>query len=85
MTFKKRETSFLDKFAMKISKLLITTLEIYYQLLFFPCRQTTNMPDHVAEGCFCPEDQILFNSYTGICVPKSKECRKFFFLCWINY
>ncbi|XP_066475572.1 mucin-5AC-like [Tiliqua scincoides] len=36
--------------------------------------QTSSMPEHVAEGCFCPTDKILFNSYTGICVPKSKAC-----------
>ncbi|XP_030667384.1 mucin-5B [Nomascus leucogenys] len=24
--------------------------------------------DGLAEGCFCPEDQILFNTHTGICV-----------------
>ncbi|XP_029767909.1 mucin-5AC-like [Terrapene carolina triunguis] len=27
--------------------------------------------EHVAEGCFCPKDKILFNSYTDICV---SEC-----------
>lgn len=28
----------------------------------------------LAEGCFCPDGHILFNSHTDICVPK--ECRK---------
>ncbi|KAH1171728.1 hypothetical protein KIL84_007346, partial [Mauremys mutica] len=27
--------------------------------------------EHVAEGCFCPKDKILFNSYTDVCV---SEC-----------
>lgn len=27
----------------------------------------------LAEGCFCPDGHILFNSYTDICVP---QCRK---------
>lgn len=27
----------------------------------------------LAEGCFCPDGHILFNSYTDVCVP---TCRK---------
>ncbi|XP_070621281.1 mucin-5B-like isoform X2 [Erythrolamprus reginae] len=26
--------------------------------------------DHVAERCVCPEDSILFNSHSGLCVPE---------------
>ncbi|XP_061468751.1 mucin-5B-like [Rhineura floridana] len=33
--------------------------------------QTQDTSEHVAEGCFCPKDKILFNSYTDICV---EEC-----------
>ncbi|XP_053219037.1 mucin-5B-like [Podarcis raffonei] len=29
---------------------------------------TKDTSEHVAEGCFCPEDKILFNTYTDICV-----------------
>lgn len=35
----------------------------------------TQSPDStgLAEGCFCPDGQTLFNSHTDVCVP---ECRK---------
>uniref|UniRef100_A0A8D0GA20 Mucin-5AC n=1 Tax=Sphenodon punctatus TaxID=8508 RepID=A0A8D0GA20_SPHPU len=33
------------------------------------CKLNTNqISERVAEGCFCPDDKILFNSYTDICV-----------------
>uniref|UniRef100_A0ACB8G2W7 Uncharacterized protein n=3 Tax=Sphaerodactylus townsendi TaxID=933632 RepID=A0ACB8G2W7_9SAUR len=33
-----------------------------------------NATEHVAEGCFCPVDQILVNSYTDTCVPDCNFC-----------
>ncbi|XP_062974480.1 mucin-5B-like [Elgaria multicarinata webbii] len=33
--------------------------------------QAKEVSAHVAEGCFCPKDKILFNTYTDICV---SEC-----------
>ncbi|KAF7245536.1 Mucin-5B [Varanus komodoensis] len=29
-----------------------------------------DISEHVAEGCFCPKEKILFNSYTDMCVPE---------------
>nr|XP_056707939.1 mucin-5B-like [Euleptes europaea] len=33
-----------------------------------------NITEHVTEGCFCPENQILVNSYTDTCVQDCKFC-----------
>nr|XP_034994227.1 mucin-5B-like [Zootoca vivipara] len=32
------------------------------------CDDGYDTSEHVAEGCFCPKDKILFNTYTDICV-----------------
>ncbi|KAF6104551.1 hypothetical protein HJG60_011445 [Phyllostomus discolor] len=36
------------------------------------CDSRTQTPGNkgLVEGCFCPDSHILFNSYTGICVPE---------------
>ncbi|XP_077177565.1 mucin-5AC-like [Paroedura picta] len=36
--------------------------------------KTNEITEHVAEGCFCPADQILVNSYTDTCVPDCNFC-----------
>ncbi|KAL0627024.1 Mucin-5B [Plecturocebus cupreus] len=41
--------------------------------LLSPCRNRSPQLEGLVEGCFCPEDQILFNEHTGICV---QACRK---------
>lgn len=38
-----------------------------------PCRSQSPLSVGLAEGCFCPDGHILFNSHRDICVP---ECRK---------
>ncbi|MBZ3868917.1 Mucin-5B [Sciurus carolinensis] len=42
-------------------------------LLFLPCRTHSPLSSRLAEGCFCPEDQLLFSLSTDICV---HECCK---------
>uniref|UniRef100_G3R9F3 Mucin 5B, oligomeric mucus/gel-forming n=1 Tax=Gorilla gorilla gorilla TaxID=9595 RepID=G3R9F3_GORGO len=36
--------------------------------LLSSCRNQSPQLEGLAEGCFCPEDQILFNAHMGICV-----------------
>ena len=42
-------------------------------LPLLPCRSQSPLSVGLAEGCFCPDGHILFNSHRDICVP---ECRK---------
>ncbi|XP_054828890.1 mucin-5B-like isoform X1 [Eublepharis macularius] len=37
-------------------------------------RKANDITEHVAEGCFCPADQILVNSYSDTCVPDCNFC-----------
>nr|XP_023397350.1 mucin-5B-like [Loxodonta africana] len=35
-----------------------------------PHRNQSPLSSGLAEGCFCPDGETLFNAYTGVCVPK---------------
>lgn len=39
----------------------------------WPGRNHSSENEALAEGCFCPDGHVLFNSYTDVCVP---TCRK---------
>lgn len=41
--------------------------------LLSPCRNQNPQLEGLAEGCFCPGDQILFSAHTGTCM---QDCRK---------
>lgn len=49
------------------------------QACLLPHRSQRPQSAALAEGCFCPDGQTLFNAHTDVCVP---ECRKHPALPW---